>query len=221
MGATAADRLALESNCYLPAAATLVDAGQALLDADAMLNNGAHSDTIRHALMRRGLLSLPGPGRTGRQRRHGGHTASTVGVAWPAIDDLPVAYEVQVSLDRVWPARWRMISTVAACLPALCHTAICPGRWRTTRCAGPISHNQSSVLQLDVDLVAPGQVVFDWHVDSEAGADLFTFAVDGQTVLAVGQAQPVAVFAGFTGRPASTSGATAKIRRSRRAMTRF
>ena len=184
LGATAADRLALESNYYLPAAATLVDAGQALLDADAMLNNGAHSDTIRHALMRRGLLSLPGPGAPVVSGGTAVTPASTVGVAWPAIDDLPVAYEVQVSLD----------SSLAGPLAYDFNRGSLPAgfvsygnlSWQVeddALRAGPISHNQSSVLQLDVDLVAPGQVVFDWQVDSEAGADLFTFAVDGQTVL--------------------------------------
>ena len=62
LGGRTADQLALESNFYLPPAATLPDAGQALLDADATLNNSANHATIRQALMRRGLQTLTPPG---------------------------------------------------------------------------------------------------------------------------------------------------------------
>ncbi len=45
LGPEMADVLALESSFYLPPAATLVEAGQALLDADASLFDGAASAT--------------------------------------------------------------------------------------------------------------------------------------------------------------------------------
>ncbi|MCB9152805.1 MAG: M36 family metallopeptidase [Caldilineae bacterium] len=184
LGALTADRLALESNFYLPPAASLADAGQALLDADRVLNDGAHSDVIRRALIRRGLLSLPAPGAPVVSGGAAITPASTVGVSWQGIDSLPVTYDVQVSLD----------STLAGPLAYDFNRGGLPAGftsygnlpWRVeddALRAGPISHNQSSLLELAVDLVAPGQLKFDWSVDSEAGADLFTFAVDGQTIL--------------------------------------
>ena len=184
LGATAADRLALESNFYLPPAASLADAGRALLDADAVLNDGADSDAIRQALMRRGLLPLPAPGAPVVSGGAAITPASTLGVSWSAIDGLPVTYEAQVSLN----------SSLAGPLAHDFNRGSLPAGfvsygnlpWRVADDAlraGPVSHNQSSALELAVDLVAPGQLSFDWAVDSEAGADLFTFSVDGQTVV--------------------------------------
>ena len=61
LGPSTADTLALESNFYLPPAASLTDAGRALLDADANLYDGVHEPTIRQALMARGLIALSAP----------------------------------------------------------------------------------------------------------------------------------------------------------------
>ncbi len=205
LGATTADRLALESNFYLPPAASLVDAGRALLDADAVLNDGAHTDAIGQALIRRGLLPLPGPGAPVVSGGTAITPASTVGISWPKVDGLPVTYETQVSLD----------STLAGPITHDFNRGSLPASftsygnlpWRVeddALRAGPISHNQSSALELTVDLVAPGQLSFDWAVDSEAGADVFTFALDGQMVVEQsGKSGPSQLFAGPAGRPAS------------------
>lgn len=184
LGALAVDQLALESNFYLPPAASLADAGRALLDADAVLNGGVHSQAITAALLRRGLLPLPAPGVPTVSGSPALTPASTVGVLWQGSDDLPVEYEVQVSLD----------STLAGPLAYDFNRGNLPADfqsygnlpWRVENNAlraGPISHNQSSSLELAVELVAPGQLSFDWTGDSEAGADRFTFAIDDQVVL--------------------------------------
>ena len=184
LGANAADRLALESNFYLPPAASLADAGQALLDADAVLNDGAYNDAIRLALVRRGLLSLPAPGAPIVSGGSAVTPASTVGISWSAIDGLPVTYEAQISLNSALAGplahdfnRGSLPASFASYgnLPWLVEDDVLR--------AGPISHNQSSALELTVDLVAPGQLSFDWAVDSEAGADVFTFSLDGQTLV--------------------------------------
>ncbi|MEZ4769462.1 MAG: PepSY domain-containing protein [Caldilineales bacterium] len=184
LGAAAADRLALESNFYLPPAASLVDAGRALLDADAVLNDGAYGDAIRAALMRRGLLALPAPGAPVVSGGPAITPASTAGVSWQGIDGLPVGYEVQVSLDSTLAGPLAYDFNRGG-LPAV-FTSYGNLPWRVENNAlraGPVSHNQSSALELAVDLVAPGQLSFDWAVDSEAGADRFTFSIGGQPVL--------------------------------------
>lgn len=184
LGATIADRLALESTFYLPPAASLADAGRALLDASQVLHGERYDETIRAALIARGLLALAAPG---QPVVAGGATvtpASTVDVTWQGNGDLPVDYELQVSLDSTLAGRLDHDFSRRG-LPAG-FTTYGNLPWRVEENAlrsGQVEHRQSSTVGLTVDLAAPGQLSFDWGVDSEEGADVFTFAVDGAPML--------------------------------------
>jgi len=52
------------------------------------------------------------------------------------------------------------------------------------RCArsGPITHEQTSALQVEVDVLALGDVSFDFKVSSESGYDFLRYSVDGAEV---------------------------------------
>ena len=110
--------------------------------------------------------------------------ASTVGVSWQGSDDLLVASEVQISLDSALAGPLAYDFNRGSLPAGFQSYGNLPWRGENNGLrAGPISHNQSSSLELAVDLVAPGWLSFDWSVDSEAGADRFTLAIDDQVVL--------------------------------------
>jgi hypothetical protein len=189
VGAEVADTLALESSFYLPPAATMVEAGQALLDADANLLGGLHHPAIMEALQARGLARLPAPELIlpagGDILRPGGLRA----VAWQTPVDLPLSYDLEWSLNAS-AAGARQIDFNAG-LPA---DSVPYGHapWRAAAGlarSGLIGHGQSSSLALPVETLADGRVSFRYRVDSEHGYDRFEFLVNGQVVLrASGQA---------------------------------
>ncbi len=184
LGTSIVDTLALESNFYLPPAATLVDAGEALLDVDANLYGKIHERTIRQALMARGLLALPAPTLIDPD---GGETLPPGALAilsWHAGSDLPVTYDVQVSLDAA-AAGTRQDSFDGSRLPEG-YTSYGNEPWRVkagTAFTGAIDHRQSSSLALPVDIAQPGQLSFRYRVSSEQGWDAFEFLVDGRPYL--------------------------------------
>ncbi|HSN75911.1 MAG TPA: M36 family metallopeptidase, partial [Anaerolineae bacterium] len=184
-GHKAADVLALESSFYLPPAASLVEAGQALLDADANLFDGLHRDAIVQALQTRGLAPLPAPVLAspvgGEMLMPGGLWA----VAWQAQTDLPVSYDLEWSL-HVSDAGTRLVNFVGG-LPED-FTARGHAPWQASAGAarsGRIDHGQRSSLVLSVEMVKDGQLSFRNRVDSEQGYDRFQFLVDGQALLHV------------------------------------
>lgn len=184
LGAPTADRLALESNFYLPPAASLIDAGQALLDADTVLNGGAHSKAIRQALVQRGLLPLAAPGQPVVAGSPSITPASAAAISWRPGTDLPVAYEAQVSLDSTLAGTLEHEFTRRNLPAGFTSYGALP--WRVENGAlraGSVSHRQTSAVELIVELAAAGQLSFDWGVESEAGGDLFTFSVDGESLV--------------------------------------
>lgn len=201
LGQRVADTLALESNFYLPCGATLVDAGQALLDADANLYDGTHRVAIERALVRRGLLDLPAP--TLLTPAAGEHIMpdQLVAVRWNGAFDLISRYDLQVSLnaDRV---ETRVDTFDSRRLPAG-YQSFGNQPWHVqdgVAQAGPIAHQESSSLLLEVDLARPGELRFRYRVSSEEGWDIFEVFVDGQPIVrASGQvgwtwaSQPLAV----------------------------
>lgn len=184
-GATIADTLALESNFYLPPAATLVEAGQALLDADEALYDSAHRPVIRQALVARGLLPMQAPTVSDPD---GGETLQPGALArlsWQAGTDLPVGYEVQVSLDAEAVGA-RMDRFDGDSLPDG-YTSFGNEPWQVDQGAahtGAVDHGQSSSLALAVDVKQPGPLSFRYRVNGEPTYDVFEFLVDGQSYLA-------------------------------------
>lgn len=184
LGASTADTLALESNFYLPPAATLEDAGKALLDAEANLYDGVHEPTIRQALMARGLVALPAPRLIGPD---GGETLKPGAMApmsWQDGSSLPVTYDVQVSLDAN-AVGTRQDRFDGSRLPEG-YSSFGNEPWRVedgVAQAGEIDHSQSSSLVLPVDVAEPGQLSFRYRVSSEQAFDAFEFLVDGRPTL--------------------------------------
>lgn len=184
LGASTADTLALESNFYLPPAATLEDAGKALLDAEANLYDGVHEPTIRQALMARGLVALPAPRLIGPD---GGETLKPGAMApmsWQDGSNLPVTYDVQVSLDAN-AVGTRQDRFDGSRLPEG-YSSFGNEPWRVedgVAQAGEIDHSQSSSLVLPVDVAEPGQLSFRYRVSSEQAFDAFEFLVDGRPTL--------------------------------------
>lgn len=181
IGQEAADKLALEGSFYLPPAATLVEAGQALLDADAALNAGQQRAAIERVLQSRGLALLPAPAAviapaSGAFLTPDGLTP----VVWQPQTDLPVSYELEWSLDAdavgVWTTDFseglsKQFATAGG------------APWQAANGAarsGSIEHGQQSSLVLPVETVAEGPLSFRYQVNSEPGYDLFEFLVDGQ-----------------------------------------
>ena len=166
-----------------PPAATLVDAGKALLDADANLYDSAHEQTIRQALIAR-VLALPAPRLIGPD---GGETLKPGALAqlsWQAGSNLPVTYDVQVSLDAD-AVGTRQDRFDGSRLPEG-YTSFGNEPWRIedgVAQAGAIDHSQSSSLVLSVDVAQPGQLSFRYRVSSEQGWDAFEFLVDGRPYL--------------------------------------
>lgn len=186
LGQATADGLALESNFYLPPAATLLEAGQALLDADASLHGGRNRAAIEQALQARGLAPLPAPHLTSP----GGADVLSPGGLWPVAwqmgTEVPVSYQLQWSLNA-GAAGTRRIDFSRG-LPAD-FSAYGAASWQASDGAarsGRISHGQSSSLVLAVETVADGRVSFRYRVDSEQGYDWFDFLVDGRTALRTG-----------------------------------
>lgn len=183
VGQAVADRLALESAFYLPPAATLTEAGQALLDADANLYNSAHRAAIVQALQSRGLAELPVPlllsPAGGDTLRPGGLAM----VAWQARTELPVAFELAWSADAS-AAGERQLDPAQG-LPDDMQSYGQAG-WQAVDGAfrsGVIQHSQTSSLRWPVQMVADGPLSFRYRLDTEQGFDVFEFQVDGVTYL--------------------------------------
>lgn len=184
-GREVADVLALESSFYLPPAATLVEAGQALLDADASLFDGLHRDAILQALQARGLAPLPAPVLTAPA---GGEVLPPEGlwaVTWKGMASLPVSYDLEWSLDAS-AVGTRQVDFAAGLPSDFAARGQTP--WQASEGAvrsGRIDHGQRSSLVLPLETVAGGQLSFRYRVDSEQGYDRLLFLVDGQTLLHV------------------------------------
>jgi hypothetical protein len=184
VGQKTADELALEGSFYLPPAATLVEAGQALLDADANLFDGQHHDAIVQALQARGLASLPAPLALVAPTRGAFLTPGGLApVVWQGQSDLPADYELEwsanagatglaeVSFDGdlaeefevMGSAPWQVVEGVAR--------------------SGCIEHGQHSSLVWPLELTTAGQISFRYQVDAEQGYDQFEFLVDGRPLL--------------------------------------
>lgn len=182
-GREVADVLAFESSFYLPPAATLVEAGQALLDADANLFDGHHRDIIQQALQAGGLAPLPALLLISPL---GGETLTPGGlraIAWQEQTSLPVSYDLEWS-PNASSAGTRQIAfggELPRDFAARGHASwqISDGVARS----GRIDHNQRSSLVLSQETVADGQLSFRYRVDSEQGYDRFQFLVDGQVLL--------------------------------------
>lgn len=183
LGPATADGLALESNFYLPPAATLVEAGQALLDANASLYDGQHRAAIERALQARGLASLPAPLLTSPLGMDVLTPDGLWPVTWQAQTDLPVSYQVQWSLDAT-AAGTRRIDFERALPADFAAYGVAP--WQVDDGAarsGEISHGQSSSLVLPVETVGDGRLSFRYRVDSEQGYDWLEFLIDGRPLL--------------------------------------
>jgi len=185
LGQEKADVLALESSFYLPPAATLVEAGQALLDADSSLFDGLYRDAIVQALQARGLASLPAPVLTSPA---GGEVLAPGGlwaVTWQGQTNLPVSYDLEWSLDAN-AVGTRQVDFAAGLPRDFAARGQAP--WQASDGAarsGRIDHGLRSSLDLPVETVADGQLSFRYRVDSEQGYDHFLFLVDGQALLHV------------------------------------
>ncbi len=185
LGQEAADMLALESSFYLPPAATLIEAGQALLDADAALFGGLHSAAIVQALQARGLAALPAPALVSPA---GGDTLAPDGlwaVSWQGPTNLPASYDLEWSLNagETGTRQVDFGGGLPSDFAARGHTP-----WQAsdgTARSGRIDHGQRSSLVLPVETVGEGQISFRYRVDSEQGYDRFQFLVDGQPLLNV------------------------------------
>ena len=183
VGPATADALALESSFYLPPAATLVEAGQALLDADAALHGGRNRLAIEQALQARGLAPLPAP----LLVSPAGFDVLTPGRLWPVTwqgqTELPVSYQLQWSLNAGAVGTRRI--DLARGLPAD-FSAYGAALWQASDGAarsGRISHGQSSSLVLPVETADDGRLSFRYRVDSEQGYDWFEFLIDGRPLL--------------------------------------
>ena len=102
-------------------------------------------------------------------------------MSWQAESNLPVTYDVQVSLDpnAVGTRQDRFDDN------RLPEDYISFGNepWQVKNGvaqAGAIDHSQSSSLVLPVDVAEPGQLSFRYRVSSEQGLDAFEFLVDGR-----------------------------------------
>lgn len=183
-GRDAADTLALESNFYLPPAATLMEAGQALLDADASVYQGRHHQAIVEALQARGLAPLPAPVLTAPA---GGETlipGSLRAITWQSQSDLPASYDVEWSPNAT-EVGLRRYDFGGETLPAA-FGALGSAPWQAAEGSarsGEIGHGQYSSLLALVETVADGQLSFRYRVDSEQGYDLFELLLDGQVML--------------------------------------
>lgn len=186
VGQEQADRLALESSFYLPPAATLVEAGQALLDADAALNAGQQAAAIERVLQSRGLAPLSAP--TAVLAPASGAILTPDGLApvvWQPQTDLPVSYELEWSIDADAVGVWKTDFS-AGLAEQFSQTGGLP--WQAANGvagSGRIEHGQHSSLLLPVETVAEGLLSFRYQVDSEQGYDLLEFLVDGQSLLRV------------------------------------
>ncbi len=182
-GREAADRLALESSFYLPPAAMLIEAGQALLDADDALFNGLHHDAIVQALQARGLAPLPAPVLISPA---GGETLIPGGLwaaVWQTQTVLPIGYDLEWSLNAS-AVGTRQVNFAGGLPRDFAARGNAP--WQASDGAarsGRIDHGQRSSLVLPVESAADGQLSFRYRVDSEQGYDRFQFLVDGQALL--------------------------------------
>lgn len=183
-GREAADVLALESNFYLPPTATLVEAGQALLDADASVYDGRYRQVIEQALRARGLAPLPAPQLltpTGGQLLTPGNLLA---VDWETTAVVaPDGFDLQWSsnVDAVGVARHDFERSLPADF-----TTHGSAPWQVIEGAarsGKVTHGQTSSLVLPVQTMADGRLSFRYRVDSEQGYDLFEFLVDGQVMV--------------------------------------
>jgi hypothetical protein len=184
VGQKTADVLALESSFYLPPAATLVEAGQALLDADANLFAGQHRAAIMQALQARGLASLPAPLALVAPARGAFLTPGGLApVVWQGQADLPVDYDLEWSANAsaAGLAEMSFDGDLAEEFEAMGSAP-----WQVVEGAarsGRIEHGQHSSLALSLELMAAGQISFRYQVDAEQGYDGFEFLVDGEPLL--------------------------------------
>ena len=186
VGQKSADELALESSFYLPPAATLVEAGQALLDADANLFEGQHHAAILQALQARGLAPLSAPLALVAPTRGAFLTPGGLApVVWQGQTDLPADYDLE------WSANAGATGLAEVSFDgelAEAFEAVGSAPWQVMEGAarsGRIEHGQHSSLVLPLELMAAGQLSFRYQVDAEQGYDQFEFLVDGQPLLRV------------------------------------
>lgn len=184
LGPKVADVLALESNFYLPPAASLVEAGQALLDADASLYDGRYQLAIKQALQARGLAPLPAPVMTSPISGETLLPGSLRTIAWQVETSLPVSYEVE------WSANAAAVGTRSFDFGgdrlSQAFGAQGASAWQLENGAvrsGRLEHGQSSRLVLPVETVASGELSFRYRIDTEPGYDRFEFLIDGQVAL--------------------------------------
>jgi hypothetical protein len=191
LGPRVADTLALESHFYLPCAADLVDAGQALLDAGANLFEGQYVGVIREALMARGILPLPPPVMASIESDGYLSPNGRVQVTWDPQHNLPAPYELQYSLNAdLMGTRYISFEGDRLASDFVSYGGL-PWQLATGSAhPGPIDHGQHSSLSLGIGLREAGEISFRYQVDSEAGFDIFEFLVDGQPLLAASGTVP-------------------------------
>lgn len=183
-GVTAGDVLAVESNFYLPPAATMMEAGQALLDADASVYRGRYRAVIEAALQRGGLAPLPSLTLTAPLTREVLIPGALRAIAWEptasAAFDVDVQWSPNASAvgERRYPFDGNRLPDAFASSGAV--------SWRVSNGAlrsGAIDHGQTSRVALTLHSLQDSRVSFRYRVDSEAGYDLLTLTIDGQPVL--------------------------------------
>jgi hypothetical protein len=186
-GQRSADTLAVEANFYMPCGASLVEAGQALLDADRNLYEGAQRAAIVEALMARGLWPAPAPTILAPAENLRLAPGAAVGITWAPNHELAAAYEIEYSLNATATGE-RGDGFGSNRLPAG-YTSFGNAPWRVAEGAaqsGALKHRQSSSLALTVEAMRPAPFSFRYRVSSEAGWDLFEVFVDGQMVVQAG-----------------------------------
>ncbi len=186
LGPTLADRLALETNFYLPCGATLEDAGRALLDADANLTGGRHEGLIKNILRTRGLLPLVPPALLSPNDTTYLSPGSLVAITWSADRELAAAHEAQFSLNPDTIGT-RQDAFAEGRLPAG-YESFGNALWSASdgaARAGTIDHGQSSSLLLPFDMARTGEISFRYRVSSEEGWDFLVALLDGQEIVRV------------------------------------
>jgi hypothetical protein len=184
LGARVADTLALESHFYLPCDATMVDAAQALLDADDNIYGGAHRRVIERAILNRGLWSLPMPTIISPEAGDVLTVGEPVTVEIQPNHTMTGTYQLQytVKADHVLD---RMEVFEDGSMP---EDFISYGNhpWqpiaRALRSA-PIDHRQSSILALSFEMAETGEFGFIYRVSTEQGWDFLELLLDGQLAL--------------------------------------
>lgn len=184
LGARAADTLALETNFYLPCGATLPDAAQALLDADASAFGGAHRALLEPILMARGLLPLAAPTDLSPAEAMRLTPGSAVTVDWASALPDTAVYEVQFSANAHVQGELREGFDADRWPDAFSSFGNRP--WQVASGAaqaGAVDHGQSSSLAMAIDVAEGSTLHFTYRVSSEATWDGLQVLVDGEIAL--------------------------------------